>query len=62
MANLANERIRELYVALTGDEVHNAPRGFWSKFKDSATRRNKIMHEGLTVDKAAADESYKGSR
>jgi hypothetical protein len=57
--SLANDRIRKLYVTLTGDEVHNA--GLWSKFKESATRRNKIMHEGLTVDKAAAEESYKAT-
>jgi hypothetical protein len=57
--NLSSERIRKIYVALTGDEVHNAD--FWSKFKESATRRNRIMHDGLIVDKAAAQESYKAA-
>jgi hypothetical protein len=57
--NLGNDRIRNLYVALTGDEVHKAV--FWLKFKESTSRRNKIAHEGLTVDKAAADDSYKAS-
>lgn len=57
--NLAHDKIRDLYVSLTGDEVHKA--GFWSKFKESATRRNKIMHAGLTIDKAAAEESYKAA-
>jgi hypothetical protein len=55
--NLATQRIRNLYVALTGDEVHNAP--FWSQFTESATRRNGIIHKGLTVDKSAAEKSYK---
>jgi hypothetical protein len=57
--SLGNDRIRNLFVALTGDEVQKA--AFWAKFKESATRRNKIMHEGLTVDKAAAEDSYRAS-
>jgi hypothetical protein len=57
--NLSNERIRKLYVVLTDDHIHNA--GFWSRFKESATRRNRIMHDGLTVDKVAAEESYKAA-
>jgi hypothetical protein len=57
--SLLNNRNRKFYVALTGDEVHKA--AFWSKFKESAKRRNKIMHEGLTVDKAEAEESYKAA-
>ena len=54
--SLANDRNRNLYVVMTGDEVHKA--AFWSKFKESADRRNQIMHKGLSVDKAAAEESY----
>jgi hypothetical protein len=57
--NLSNEKNRKLYVSLTGDEVHKA--GFWSKFKESATRRNKIIHEGLNVDTAAAEDSYQAA-
>jgi len=34
--NLANNRIRNLYVSLTGKEVHKAR--FWPKFKESAER------------------------
>ena len=55
--NLANERIRNLYTALTGDDIHNQP--FWQKFKESAKRRNEIVHEGrIVTDKTEADESY----
>src|ERR1700730_12094948 len=39
--SLHNNRNRNLYVALTSDEVHKA--AFRQKFKESATRRNKIM-------------------
>ena len=57
--NLANRQIRKLYTALTGDDVQNE--AFWQKFKDSATRRNKIMHAGLLVGKAEAEESFKAA-
>lgn len=57
--SLANDGNRDLYVAMTGDEVHKA--AFWSKFKESADRRNQIMHKGLSVDKAAAEESYQAA-
>ena len=58
--NLANDRIRKLYTALTGDEVQNEP--FWTKFKTSAQRRNKIIHAGAIVGKAEAEESYTAAR
>lgn len=55
--NLSNDRLRKLYTALTGDTVEKQP--FWLKFKDSARRRNGIVHEGKTVGKAEAEESFK---
>jgi hypothetical protein len=55
--NLATERIRKLYTALTGDNVQNE--AFWPKFKTSSERRNAIIHRGLHVGKAEAEESYK---
>jgi hypothetical protein len=58
--NLANNRIRKLYTALTGDEVEKAP--FWQKFKLSAERRNKIAHSSITVTKAEAEESHKAAK
>jgi hypothetical protein len=57
--NLATERIRKLYSALTGDEVQNA--GFWQKFKESAKRRNRIVHAAAIVGKVEAEESYKAA-
>jgi hypothetical protein len=55
--NLANDRIRNLFVAVTGDQIHNQP--FWQGFKESAKRRNKIVHEGLTIGHREADDSLK---
>jgi hypothetical protein len=57
--NLANDRIRKLYSALTGDEIQTQP--FWGRFKESATRRNLIIHQGVIVGKAEAEESFKAA-
>jgi hypothetical protein len=54
--NLANERLRKFYAALTGDEVQTAT--FWQGFKESVTRRNKIVHSAHVVTKAEAEASY----
>ena len=57
--NLANERVRNLYVAMSGDKIHEQP--FWVKFKKSARRRNDIMHGGATASKSDADESIQAA-
>lgn len=57
--NLANDRIRNLYTALTGDAVQNA--GFWQDFRTSAQRRNGVMHAGKIVGKSEAEESLKAA-
>src|SRR5262249_41237884 len=57
--NLANDRIRKLYTALTGDEVQTA--AFWQNFKESAQRRNKIIHGGTIVGKTEAEEAYEAA-
>jgi len=54
--NLANDRNRKLYAALTGDAVEQ--RSFWSSFRASATRRNRIVHGSEIADAAAAEASY----
>jgi len=58
--NLANDRLRKLYTALTGDQVERT--NFWQKFKASATRRNKIAHSAITVTKTEAEESYSAAK
>ena len=46
--NLANERHRKLYNALTGRAVENE--AFWQAFKTSATLRNKITHNAYIAN------------
>ena len=57
--NLANERNRKFYVALTGNDMTTEP--FWPAFRQSAKRRNDIMHGSLIVGKTEADESVKAA-
>jgi hypothetical protein len=54
--NLANPRIRNLYTALTGDDIQNKP--FWQQFVESAKRRNNIIHKGLIIGESEAKDSY----
>ncbi len=55
--NLNNDNIRNLYTALTGDDIQIQP--FWQKFKKSAELRNDIIHKGWNVtDKIEVEESY----
>jgi hypothetical protein len=54
--NLAKERNRNLYNALVGRKIQDEP--FWQAFKVSATRRNKIMHEGASATKEEAEQTY----
>jgi hypothetical protein len=58
--NLANDKIRKLYTALTGVEVEKTT--FWPQFKESASRRNKIVHSTITVTKPEAEESYSAAK
>jgi hypothetical protein len=53
--NLATPRIRELYSALTGDEIQKQP--FWQAFKTSATLRNNIVHNGKIAARSDAESS-----
>jgi len=53
--NLANDRTRSLYTALTGDKVQNL--GSWGAFKESSDRRNRIIHGGSIVKPLEAQES-----
>ena len=56
---LGNPRIRQLYTALTRDEIERNP--FWEEFKASGDRRNAIIHRGATVDKTTAEKSLKAA-
>lgn len=54
--NLGNDKTREFYTALTGDDIGQI-KPFWQRFKESATRRNKISHNGATVGQVEAEAS-----
>jgi hypothetical protein len=58
--NLANDRVRALYTALTGDQVAQQP--FWCKFKESSTRRNRAVHGGKRCSSAEARETLAATR
>lgn len=54
--NLANERNRNLYNALANDEIQGCVH--WADFKESAKRRNRIVHSGLVVTRDDAESSF----
>lgn len=55
--NLANDKVRNLYTSLTGDEIQEQP--FWGNFIRSAKRRDNIIRKGLIVGRSDAEESFK---
>jgi len=57
--NLTNDRVRNLYNAVTGKEIQQ--QSFWHAFKESATRRNQAVHERRVLTKAEAEASYKAA-
>jgi hypothetical protein len=57
--NLANDRNRKLYVALTGDAIES--QGFWAAFRESAARRSKIVHGGQIASVAEAHASLQAA-
>jgi hypothetical protein len=57
--NLANDRVRNLYNALTGDQIQK--QSFWQAFKNSGMRRNQAVHKGRIITKAEAEASFKAA-
>jgi len=57
--NLANDRVRNLYNVVTGNEIQKQP--FWQTFKELTTRRNQAVHKGRIVTKAEAEASFKAA-
>jgi hypothetical protein len=55
--SLSNSRLRELYTALTGDEIQK--QSFWEEFLELAKRRNSIVHGQLIIAKEDAEKSLK---
>ena len=52
---VANERVRRLYVHLSGDEVHLEP--FWQRYKLAARLRNDLVHGGARATPEQAKET-----
>lgn len=50
--NLANEKIRRIYVALTQDQIHH--QYFWSEYKTMVSIRNKAVHAGIRIQESQA--------
>jgi hypothetical protein len=59
--NLSNHRIREVYTALTGDKIQDNKNTFWKKFKESAARRNRIMHKRQIASRQEAEETLEAT-
>jgi len=57
--NIANDKVRNLYASLTGDEIQAQP--FWGNFIRSAKRRDNIVRKGLIVGRSDAEESFKAA-
>ena len=50
--NLANEKVRRIYSALTGDAIHQ--QYFWSEYKTMVSIRNKAVHAGARIQESQA--------
>ena len=57
--NPANDKVRNLYTSLTGDEIQERP--FWENFIRSAKRRENIIRKELVVGRKDAEESFKAA-
>ena len=55
--NLANEKHRKLYNALTGTELEK--QSFWHRFKNASEKRNSIIHKSGQANKNEAEAALK---
>jgi len=53
--DLNNDRVRNLYEALTGDLIQHET--FWKSFKEHVDRRHKIVHRGRQASAQEAADS-----
>ncbi len=59
-SNLANERHRRLYNALTGIQLETQP--FWQRFKTASEKRNSIVHKGGHANKSEAESALAAAK
>jgi hypothetical protein len=57
--DLANDRVRNLYNAVTRKEIQE--QSFWDAFKESASRKSQAVREGSALTKAEAEASLKAA-
>jgi hypothetical protein len=57
--SLSNDKVRNIYTSLTGDEIQERP--FWGGFVRSAKRRDNIIRKGLLVGRTDAEESIRAA-
>jgi hypothetical protein len=50
--NLSNDKVRRLYVALTGDQIQH--QHFWTEYKTMVSLRNKAVHAGSRIQESQA--------
>jgi hypothetical protein len=53
--NLANERVRKLYMAISGDPIQDE--SFWNAFKLHTKRRHEVVHGGRGAEPWESEES-----
>jgi energy-converting hydrogenase Eha subunit C len=57
--NLAKDKHRKLYNALTGTELEK--QSFWPQFKSASEKRNSIVHRGGHANKNEAEAALQGA-
>ena len=57
--SLANERTRELYTALTGDEIQEQP--FWQQVKELVALRDQIVHGNKSASRAESEAALRAA-
>jgi len=57
--NLANDKHRKLYNALTGTELEK--QSFWPRFKSASEKRNSIVHKGGHANKVEAEAALQAA-
>ena len=55
------ERVRNLYTALTGDQIKMGE-GLWQRYAIHVERRHRVVHRGERVSKDEATHSYETAR
>jgi len=57
--NLANDKHRKLYNALTGTQVEKE--SFWPRFKSASEKRNSIVHKRGHANKSEAEAALQAA-